>query len=128
VAEFAVVLQYFLLVFVGRERFLAEGAFEVTGFRALGGQEGKEVVDAVQHLGVGRLEVLLVVVGDDALLSDAEDAILRDLDAQVGNRIRLPIAEPSNDGLLRTGEDLVDAGQQLDLELIGRLLDDLSGE
>lgn len=121
VAELAMVQEHLLLFGVDQA--------PAAGVRALHPQqEGEEVVDLVEHVGVGGLEVFVGVVGDDALLSDAEDAFLRDLDAQVGNRVGFPVAEASDDGLPGRREDLVHARQQLYLELVGRLLDDLPRE
>ena len=74
------------------------------------------------------MEVAAVVVGDEALLSYAENAILGYLDAQVGDGVGLAVAEACDDGFFGAGEDFVDAGKQFDFELVGSLLDDFACE
>jgi hypothetical protein len=132
VTHLSVVPQHLLLVFVSGERSLlanrtVEGGLAVLGTLRLR-EGGEKLIDPLEHLGVAGLEVAAVVVGDEALLSYAEYPILRDLDAQVGDGVSLPVSEACDDGLFGAGKNLVDAGQQFDFELVWRFLYDLSGE
>jgi hypothetical protein len=88
----------------------------------------EEVFDFFQHFRVVGRELFVVFVGDDALFVDAEDLLGWDFDSEIGNGVGLPVPETSYDRLFCIRENLVDAGQQFDLELIRGLLDHLPRE
>lgn len=108
-----------LLVLVAAGVAVAEFGFLV---------EGEVFFNFIEHLRVGGGEVLGLFVGDNALLVDAEDAVGGDLNPEVGDGVSLPVPEPRHNRTLGVGEYFVDAGQQLDLELVGGLFDDFPGE
>jgi hypothetical protein len=67
-----------------------------------------------------------VFIGNDAFLTDTEDAFWGYFDTEVGDVVGLPVAESCDDWFFVVGEYLVYAGQQLYFELVRGLLDDFS--
>lgn len=126
--EFPATQEAFALGLIERVLFLVRTRVKETAVRVLFGVDGKEVFYFLQHLKVGSRKILITLIGDDALLIDAENFVSRNFDSQIGNRICFSISEASYYRFFRVRKDFVDAGQQLDFELIGCFFDDFSGE
>ena len=88
----------------------------------------KIIINFFKHLNIGCGKVFVLFIGDDAFLTNAEDAIRWNFYTKIGNSVCLAIAKACNNRLFVVWKDFIYCCKQFYFQLVRSFLYYLSSE